>query len=111
MHCLLARQHPLVTPTLPSSTKPQSTHAFAGLFSAGSEDGTARIWDLRSRQCLRSISSPNRAPVTAALLLLLLPAGSEHSTCWPAVCYTPSNLWHALQKNSLRLQAALNFTQ
>uniref|UniRef100_A0A383WA77 Uncharacterized protein n=1 Tax=Tetradesmus obliquus TaxID=3088 RepID=A0A383WA77_TETOB len=47
---------------------------------SGSEDGTARIWDLRSRQCLRSIASPNKAPVTAALLMAwpghLGPAGS-----------------------------------
>eukprot|EP00879_Flechtneria_rotunda_P022010 GHRR01023212.1.p1 GENE.GHRR01023212.1~~GHRR01023212.1.p1 ORF type:complete len:296 (+),score=150.77 GHRR01023212.1:979-1866(+) len=36
---------------------------------SGSEDGSARVWDLRSRQCLRVINSPNKAPVTSALLV------------------------------------------
>jgi pre-rRNA-processing protein IPI3 len=36
---------------------------------SGSEDGSVRIWDLRSRQCTRSIPSPGRAPVTAALVI------------------------------------------
>lgn len=35
---------------------------------AGSEDGTARVWDLRSRQCLRFVKSPNKAPITTALV-------------------------------------------
>lgn len=35
----------------------------------GSEDGSARVWDLRSRQCLRTINSPNKAPVSTALLI------------------------------------------
>ncbi|KAF8062631.1 Wdr18 [Scenedesmus sp. PABB004] len=29
---------------------------------SGSEDGSARVWDLRSRQCLRTIPSPARLP-------------------------------------------------
>eukprot|EP00775_Hariotina_reticulata_P006600 gene6600-6828_t len=35
----------------------------------GCEDGSVRVWDLRSRQCLRVINSPSKAPVTAALLV------------------------------------------
>jgi pre-rRNA-processing protein IPI3 len=36
---------------------------------SGSEDGSVRVWDLRSRQCVRVIASPARAPVTAALVV------------------------------------------
>lgn len=36
---------------------------------SGCEDGTARVWDLRSRQCLRVIQAPNRAPVCGVLLV------------------------------------------
>lgn len=39
------------------------------VLTAGCEDGTARVWDLRSRQCLRVIQAPNRAPVSGLLLL------------------------------------------
>jgi hypothetical protein len=38
-------------------------------FLAGGEDGSVRVWDLRSRQCVKVISSPGKAPVTAALLV------------------------------------------
>jgi hypothetical protein len=34
----------------------------------GSEDGTAKVWDLRSRQLLRTLPSFNKAPVAAALV-------------------------------------------
>jgi pre-rRNA-processing protein IPI3 len=36
---------------------------------SGSDDGSVRVWDLRSRQQLRSLPSPGKAPVTAALVL------------------------------------------
>lgn len=36
---------------------------------SGSEDGSVRVWDLRSRQCMRVTPSPGRAPVTAALVI------------------------------------------
>lgn len=36
---------------------------------SGCEDGTARVWDLRSRQCLRVIQAPNKAPVSGVLLV------------------------------------------
>lgn len=36
---------------------------------SGCEDGTARVWDLRSRQCLRVITAPNKAPVSGVLLV------------------------------------------
>lgn len=36
---------------------------------SGCEDGTVRVWDLRSRQCLRVIQAPNKAPVSGVLLV------------------------------------------
>ena len=36
---------------------------------AGSEDGTVRVWELRSRQAVRVINSPEKAPVSALLVL------------------------------------------
>ena len=36
---------------------------------SGSEDGTACIWDLRSRQAVHVIQSPGKAPITCALVL------------------------------------------
>jgi hypothetical protein len=36
---------------------------------AGSDDGTANVWDLRSRQPLHSINSPSKHPVTCVLVL------------------------------------------
>ena len=45
---------------------------------AGSEDGSVRVWELRSRQPVRVIAAPDRAPVTCLLVLdrpLALAAG------------------------------------
>ncbi|CAL5226138.1 g8957 [Coccomyxa viridis] len=36
---------------------------------SGSEDGTARVWEVRSSQCMRVISAPDRAPVTGLIVL------------------------------------------
>jgi pre-rRNA-processing protein IPI3 len=36
---------------------------------SGSEDGTVRVWELRSRQPLRVIAVADRAPVTGLLVL------------------------------------------
>lgn len=36
---------------------------------AGSEDGTVRVWELRSRQAVRVIAAPDKAPVTGLLVL------------------------------------------
>lgn len=36
---------------------------------AGSEDGSVRVWELRSGQAVRVINSPEKAPVSALLVL------------------------------------------
>jgi WD40 repeat protein len=36
---------------------------------AGSEDGTVRVWELQSRQAVRILNSPEKAPVTGLLVL------------------------------------------
>ncbi|CAL8463828.1 g3362 [Coccomyxa elongata] len=36
---------------------------------SGSEDGSVRVWELRSRQAVRVINSPEKAPVSALLVL------------------------------------------
>ncbi|MEW5316242.1 MAG: hypothetical protein WDW38_007623 [Sanguina aurantia] len=40
------------------------------LLVSGSDDGTARVWDLRSRQAVQVISAPGAAPVTSVLVML-----------------------------------------
>lgn len=36
---------------------------------AGSEDGTVRVWEARSSQCIRIINAPDKAPVTGLIVL------------------------------------------
>ncbi len=36
---------------------------------AGSEDGTAQVWHLRSRQAMHALQAPSKLPVTCALVL------------------------------------------
>jgi pre-rRNA-processing protein IPI3 len=60
-----------VVPPPPSSAGDPSAGAGGGdrLVSA-SEDGTARVWDLRAGgQCVRTLQAPSRAPVAAAIAL------------------------------------------
>lgn len=49
---------------------------------AGSDDGSVRVWELRSRQAVRVINSPDKAPVIALLVLdrppMLAPGQGRH---------------------------------
>jgi pre-rRNA-processing protein IPI3 len=38
---------------------------------SGGEDGCARVWEVRSRQCLRVLSAPGKGPVTGVLVTTL----------------------------------------
>lgn len=42
---------------------------FHGLCNAGSDDGTAHVWDVRSRQPVQIINAPSKVPVTSVLVL------------------------------------------
>ena len=54
---------------------------------SGSEDGTARVWDLRSRQPIRTIVAPGKNAISGVLLLSHpehMPAGAQGGRKGPA---------------------------
>lgn len=53
----------------PTIANPQPSAPHTPCPVTGSDDGTVRVWDLRSRQATRVLSAPGKAPVSAALVV------------------------------------------
>lgn len=74
------------------------THGITAVGVAGCVDGSARVWDVQTRQPLRTLANPAKGPVTAVLVMdrpsYLVPG--THNSNTMSISNQPTSMIQAL---------------